>query len=129
MKRLIVWFAETLATAMLTGLSMVGLFCSILFNRNRPDCEAQDFLFAASAALMLYIVESGFVVTSAILGLLLRRDVRRWYPVITAGLFFVHLQFRLTGPELPKLLIQICAASAAFASAIASGWCLKKWGV
>jgi len=124
-RRLIVWSVENFCTALVMGCVLVVLGG---LSRTGPDDIPNDFVLAASATLILFMLESGYLITVAFFGIILRGKVGRWYPLIAAGLFFIHLQFRLSNWNLHlKLSFQASGACTAFLCAYAGGWCLKRW--
>lgn len=122
LKRLAVWLLETSCEALL-----LGLFLIILSGTDQLGF-AKDLLAAFVWTVVLLFWGSGYLLTTAIFGLVWRSR-RLWlYPAIAAALFITHVQFFATGwTPSTKLPVQVAGACIVFACTLVGGWFLRKW--
>jgi hypothetical protein len=124
LKRIIAWSCETAAEAVLLGGLLV-----ILSGTGRHGL-VKDLEFAIIATLFVFMLGSGYLVTTALVGVVWRSK-RVWlYPAIAAVLFIVHLQFSATGwTSSEKLPIQGAGACIVFACTLAGNYLLRKCSI
>jgi hypothetical protein len=127
LKRLAVWLVEIAA-----GAFLMDMFYILWFGPSGHGLAA-DFLAAFGATVGLFMVSTGYPLTTAVLRLAWRNPTRLWlYSSASALLIIVHLQFFIAfvagGWDLSmRLVIQAGAACAAFVCTFAGGWFLRKW--
>jgi|RhiMethySRZTD1v2_1073278.scaffolds.fasta_scaffold147536_2 hypothetical protein len=127
LKRLAVWLIEIAAEAVL-----LSLFMNTWWGYSDP--VNRGFLFQLSgwalAILTVFMLGSGYLITTAILRIAWKSQ-RLWtYSVASAVLVLVHLQiFFFMGTGLPiykRLQIQVASACIVFACTFIGGWILQK---
>ena len=121
LKRLAVWLLETLSEAVL-----VGAFLSVLAWAD--DSTFRGLLLLITGTAVLFMVGSGYLLTTAIFGVVWRSQ-RLWlYPAVAAVLFISHVQFYVTGWE-TSLMLQVQAGGACivFACTFVGNCILRKW--
>ena len=122
-----VWLIETVAEAVLISLFMITWW-------GYSDPVNRGFLFQlfgwAWAVLTVFMLGSGYLITTAILRIAWKSQ-RLWtYSVASAVLVLVHLQiFFFVASGLPiydRLQIQVASACIVFACTFIGGWILQK---
>ena len=117
LKRFVIWLVETLCQV---PLLIALLLATFGLSQGVRLFELRLLLFA----VLVFMVGSGYVVTTAIVGTFFRSRTPWLYPAITALLFIIHEQFFITGWELPTsdhIQIQAGGASLVFATTFVGG--------
>lgn len=125
MKRLGVWALETLCEALL-----LMVFLTALFGGDGNSRLVDDALLALWSIVFIFMVGSGFLLTTAIIGVFSRSQNPWVYPSITAMLFVVHEQFLFTGwktPDASHVQTQVVGACVGFACTFVGGRFLRRW--
>jgi hypothetical protein len=125
LKRLAVWSIEILCEALL-----LMVFLTIVWREAGQSSLMDDLLLAFWGTVFVFMVGSGFLLTTAIFGVFLRGQNPWVYPAIAAMLFIVHEQFLFTGwksPDASHLQTQAAGACIVFACTFLGGWFLRKW--
>ena len=123
LKRIVVWSLETLLQVPLL-MALLMLLSDLSHGVRWFDVRL--LLFAA----IVFMVGSGYVVTTAIVAILFRGQTPWLYPIIAACLFIIHEQFFISGwapPETIQLQIQAGGASVVFATTFLGGRYLRRW--
>jgi hypothetical protein len=127
-KRIAVWFLETQCEALL--LSVVLIVLSI------PNGPSQygfvhDLLFGLTAIYTVFFT-TGYLLTTAIVGIFWRSQ-RSWlYPSVASVLFLIHFEIFSVGiggafEPSERLPIRGAGAGIVFACTFVGGWFLRKW--
>jgi bacteriorhodopsin len=123
LKRLAVWLIETLV--------QVPLLMALLMLLTEPSSDDRWFNVRLTLfAVNVFMLGSGYPITTGIVAILFRGRIRWLYPTIAALLFVVHEQFFLTGwapPEPIHIQIQASGASLVFATTFLGGKYLQRW--
>lgn len=124
LKRLVVWTLETLSVAVLVGVFLYV----VLGSPFRQSDFGRDLSFAIAGTAVVFMVGSGYLLSTALFGLVWRSQ-RLWlYPAIAAALFVAHVQFFATGWGVStKVPVQAGGACIVFACTYAGGYFLRKW--
>jgi hypothetical protein len=125
MKHFVVWSLETICeVALLIPLLMLFEDPSQRFPITLTDLSS--FLFAIG----LFMVGSGYLLTTAIVGNFFRSQTSWGYPLTTALLFVVHEMFflgRWRAPERSDAIVQAVGACIVFACTFVGGRFLRGW--
>lgn len=121
-RRLSVWSGELLAEALLFGLLLV--FLSGPSNQNFLN----DLLFASVSAAVVFMVGTGYLLTTAVFGVIWRSE-RSWvYPTIAAALFLIHYEFFDPAWKLPfRVQFEAGGALIVFVCTLFGGRLLRIW--
>jgi hypothetical protein len=123
-KRYVIWAAETVSTAVLVSLYLMAL----AGGAPGPAAFVNELLLAFWVIFLIFMLESGYLVTTAVFAMCWRGATLWRYPVIAATLLVLHLQLAPTGwGSRLKVEIQAGGACIIFAVAVAGTWCLRKW--
>lgn len=123
LKRLVVWSVETLCEV---PLLMALLMLLSDLSHGVRWFDVRILLFAT----FVFMVGSGYLITTAIVGVFFRGKTLLLYPTIAACLFVIHEQFFLTGwgqPETTHVQIQVGGASIVFSTTLIGGRVLRRW--
>jgi hypothetical protein len=125
LKRLVVWAVETLCEALL-----LMVFLTTLWRQSGQSSLIDDLWLTFVGTVFVFMVGSGYLLTTALVGVVWR-SARPWvYPTIAAALFVIHVQFFATGWTLPtRAPVQMGGASIVFACAFIGNWFLRRWSV
>ena len=125
LKRLCVWFVETVTEALLLGIVLAVLL------RHDQNALIKDVLIYASGVGLLFFT-SGYLL-STVLVRALWRGLTLWsYPAIATVLFLIHFEIMNVGvggafePK-DRLPIRVVGACIAFASTLAGTFVVRKW--
>jgi hypothetical protein len=126
-RRLLVWFAETASEALLIGFLL--LFTPVLFTRGEGSFAGEVSLRFMSVLWFFFI--TGYLLTTAIIGIFWRSR-RLWlYPSIAAVLFSIHLQIWFLGASgwtnAERLPYELAGPCIVFGCTFAGGRLLRKW--
>jgi hypothetical protein len=126
-RRIIVWFLETAAEALLIGLFLL-IASSFHFHGQR--IVFGDILFIIGAVSWFFFI-TGYLLSTAIVGILWRGR-RPWiYPTIAAVLFSIHLQIWFFGASgetrIERLPFELAGPCIVFACTFIGGNLLRKW--
>jgi hypothetical protein len=86
-------------------------------------------LFALAATVIVFMYGSGYLLTTAIVGVFLRSRNPWVYPTVAVALFVAHEQFLFTGWKLPDashLMTQAFGACIVFGCTFIGNWLLRK---
>jgi hypothetical protein len=121
LKRLAVWSIETLCEAVLLMTFLTALW--------REQSSLSDYLVSTFVgSLFFFMVGSGYLITTAIFGVLWRSTKAWVYPAIAATLFIVHVQFFATGWDpSTKVPVQIGGACIVFVCTVAGNHFMWWW--
>ena len=122
-KRLAVWFAEIVCEVPLLMLLLVALFGS-----GEPEnaLALRSLLFAT----LVFVLGSGYVITTLVAAVYFRGWMRGRYPLVAGLLFVVQEQAFLSGWVLPTrehLFVQASGASIVFCTTFVGERCLQTW--
>jgi hypothetical protein len=123
LKRLVVWSVETLCEV---PLLMALLMLLSDLSHGVRGFDLGILLFAT----FVFMVGSGYLITTAVVGVFFRGQTPWLYPTIAASLFVIHEQFFLAGwarPDTTHIQVQVGGASIVFATTLVGGWVLRKW--
>lgn len=126
LKRLTVWLLEILCQALL--LMMFLTFLGGLGEDSGQRNLADDLVIAFVATVVVFMVGSGYLVTTAICRVAWKSQNLWAYSAAAAVLFVVHEQFLFTGLSVPSVLnvqIQVAGACIAFICTFVGGWFLR----
>lgn len=123
LKRLTMFLAETLSAAVL-----IGVFLLVLSGRSRGSTVAEDLLLGIVGTVIVFMIGSGYLFTTAVFGVIWRSRKSFLYPLIGLGLFIAHVQFFVTGWDLPfKLKVQTGGGCIVFVCSYLGSWLLRQW--
>jgi hypothetical protein len=122
LKRLAVWLIETACEALALSVLLI-----ILSGRSENRSLADDLLLGLWGTALVFMVGSGYLLTTAILGVLWRSPNPWVYPAIAAALFMAHVQLFATGwgPS-TKVPVQVGGACIVFACTFLGTRFLRK---
>jgi hypothetical protein len=125
LKRLAVWAVETLCEALL-----LMLFLTTLWRESGQSSLIDDLGLTFVGTAFVFMVGSGYLLTTALFGVVWR-SARPWvYPTIAAALFIIHVQFFATGwTSTTKAPVQAGGACIVLACTFIGNWFLRKWGI
>jgi len=96
LKRLTVWLLEALCEALLLSLLFI-LYIRFSFGPDQQLSYAKQLSFLFVAILFVFMLASGYLLTTAIFGVVTRSQ-RLWlYPAIAAVLYVAHLHIAFGG--------------------------------
>jgi hypothetical protein len=122
LRRLTVWCCETLCKVLL-----ITVFLTLLW-RGEGRNSVWDELGLIAVANFVFMVGSGYLLTTAFFGVVWRSPSARVYPAVAATLFILHIQFFADGwTASTKIPVQVGGAFIVFACCYAGNWCLKRW--
>ncbi len=122
-KRLLVWPIE-----LFLGAVLLGLYFYFLSGAITDHAFLRDILFLVSGIALVFMWGSGYVLTTAILGLLWRSEKMWLYPSIAAILFVLHVQFFVTNWDLGKKSVVEARGAIIMLGCTLLGNCvLRKW--
>lgn len=124
LKRLAMWSGETLSE---TFFLMVLL--TMLVWRGADKGPLVDTLrLSFFGTLFVFMIGSGYLLTTGIFGVVWRSQVSWVYPTIAATLFIVHVQLFVTGWDTStKVPVQLGGACIVFVCCLCGNWCLRRW--
>lgn len=125
LKRLCVWFVETVTEALLLGIVL-----AVLLGHDQNAFLKDELIFSTAVTYMFFA--TGYLLSTAVVRALWRGRTLWSYPAIATALFFVHFEIMsvgVGGAFAPKDRLPICMAGAciAFASTLAGTFVLRKW--
>ena len=125
LKRLCVWFVETVTEALLLGIVL-----AVLLGHDQ-NAFVKDVLIYSTAISYMFLV-TGYLLSTAVVRALWRGQTLWSYPAIATALFFIHFEIMNVGVEgafHPKDRLPICVAGACItvASTLAGTLILRKW--
>lgn len=126
LKRFTVWLVETLCE-----VPLLMVLALVLSGRSGERSLADDLGLLLFGAAIVFMIGSGYLLTTAIFGIRLRSQNRWVYPVIAATLFVAHEQFLFTGwklPDVSHVKTQAFGAWIVFACTFMGNWFLRNWG-
>ena len=123
LKRLAVWSAETTTEVpFLIGLLML-----------ESDFRQLNWFDLRIAFIMVavFMVGSGYLITTAIVGILFRSESPWLYPTIAALLFVAHVQVVVRwwklGQGSSPVPFEVAGACIVFGCTFCGGWFLRRW--
>lgn len=123
LKRLAIWLVETLCEALL-----LMVFLTVLWRGQGESSVDDDMRLIFVGIAFVFMIGSGYLLTTGIVGVIWRSRVPWVYPAIAATLFIVHVQFFATGwTSFTKVPVQAGGACIVFACALGGNWLLRKW--
>jgi hypothetical protein len=128
LKRLTVWFVETLC-----GVLLLGLLAATLMGHTEYGF-ARTFLFFAGGVILISGI-TGYALTTLICRLVWKRQKVLWYPAVAASLGIIHgLGFFVVadpGPRSGVLLGRsvwlMAGGLVIFVSTLAGSYFLRRW--
>ena len=125
LRRLSVWLIETCCEAVLLMLLVL-----ILSGRSEQRTIVEDLSLAFFGTVIVFMVGSGYLLTTAV-GRAFLSSHNPWvYPPIAAVLFVAHEQFLFSGWKLPNgshLQTQVFGACIVFICTLVGGLLLQRW--
>ena len=127
LKRLCVWFVETVTEALLLGIVL-----AVLLGHDQ-NAFVKDVVIYSTAISYMFLV-TGYLLSTAIVRALWRGQTLWSYPAIATTLFFIHFEIMnvgVGGAFQPKDRLPICVAGACItaASTLAGSLALRRWTV
>jgi hypothetical protein len=126
LKRLAVWLLETLVQV---PLAMAMLAVLVLLSGEVPEFDSfglRILLFA----VMVFMVGSGYPLTTAVVGVFFRHSLGRLYPLVTTLLFLTHAHLFVAGWTLPsaeQVSLEIGGAVVVFCVTSVGNRLLRRW--
>ncbi len=122
-KRLVVWLIEIFCEVLAVSLLLI-----VLSGRSENRGLADDFLLAIWGTALVFMVGSGYLLTTTVWGVLWRSTNPWVYPAISSALFVIHVQFFATGWDpSTKVPVQVGGACIVFGFAFLGTWLLRIW--
>src|SRR3569833_2154546 len=122
LKKLATWSLETLCEALL-----LTMLLTVLWREQGQSSLINELGLTFVGIAFVFMVGSGYLLTTGIFGIVWRSPIAWVYPAIAAALFIIHVQFFATGwISSTKLPVQIGGACIGFACTFVGGWCLRK---
>ena len=136
LKRLTVWLLESVCEALLLSLLFI-LYIRLHFGPDQQWSHAKQLLFFFVAILFVFMFASGYLLTTAVFGVVARSQ-RVWlYPGIAALLYVAHLHVAFGGGhsgvslahwDLPQsFTLQAGGACVVFACTLIGTTLLRRW--
>lgn len=123
LKQLAVWSLETLCEALL-----LMVFLTIVWRDAGQSSLAGDLALTFVGTAFVFMVGSGYLLTTAIFGVVWRSPNPWVYPAIASALFVIHVQFFATGwTSSTKVPVQVGGACIVLACTVVGGRFLRKW--
>ena len=123
LKRLAMWSGETLCEALL-----ITLFLTVLWTGKGQSSLRDDIGVIFMGTAFVFMVGSGYLLTTGIFGVVWRSPVFWVYPVIAAALFIFHVQFFADGwTSSTKVPVQVGGACIVAACTFAGNRLLLTW--
>ena len=123
LKQLAVWSVETLCEALL-----LMVFLTILWTGHDQGRLGDDMGLIFVGTAFVFMVASGYLLTTGFFGVVWRSPIPWAYPAIAATLFIGHVQFFATGWDAStKVPVQVGGACIVFACTLAGNHLLRKW--
>lgn len=122
LKQLAAWSIETFCEALL-----LMVFLTILWRESGRSSVADDLGLTLVSAFV-FMLGSGYLLTTGIFGVLWRSTNPWVYPAIAAALFVAHVQFFATGWDpSTKVPVQAGGACIVFGCTFLGTWCLRRF--
>jgi hypothetical protein len=136
LKRLAVWLIEALCEALLLSVLLI-LYIRVSGGPDQHVSYSRQLLFLFAAILTVFMFASGYLLTTAIFGVV-SRSQRSWlYPTIAAVLYLAHLHIAFGGArsglslahwDLPqRLTLEAAGACVVFACTWVGTSLLRRW--
>lgn len=125
LRRLAVWLIETCCQAVLMMLLVM-----ILSGRSEQRTIVEDLSLAFFGTVIVFMIGSGYLLTTAVSRVFLSRNNPWVYPPFAAVLFVAHEQFLFSGWKLPDgshVQTQMFGACIAFICTLIGGLLLRRW--
>lgn len=123
LKQLAMWSAETLCEALL-----LMILLTVLWRGSGQSPLVDDLRLAFFGTLFVFMVGSGYLLTTSIFGVFWRSRIPWAYPLVAAVLFIAHVQFFVTGWDAStKVPVQFGGACIVFVCTFLGGSCLRRW--
>lgn len=123
LKRLAMWSGEMLCEALL-----ITLFLTVLWKGKGQSILRDDIGVIFMGTAFVFMVGSGYLLTTGFFGVVWRSPIPWAYPAIAATLFSGHVQFFATGWDAwTKVPVQVGGACIVFACTLAGNYFLRKW--
>lgn len=119
------WLVETLSETLLLMLVL-----TVLWRTSGQSSLADDLGLTFVWTAFVFMVGSGYLLTTAIFGVIWRSQKLVVYPAIAATLFSAHDQLLFRGwqrPDSSDLQIQVAGACIVFACTFVGNCLLRKW--
>jgi hypothetical protein len=124
MKRLVVWFVETLLEVLLLGLALTALF-------GHDQHAFGRSLVAYASGIVLVSFTTGYMLTTAVARVAWRGQTLWSYSAIAVALFLIHSEvfFVLSGGSrrLEQLSIQMAGSCIVLACTLAGTFVIRNW--
>ncbi len=125
LKRFVVWFGETSCE-----IPLLILLSLVISGRSSQRSLADDVELLFLGTAIVFMIGSGYLLTTVIFGVFFRSKTLWVYPTIAATLFVAHEQFLFKGWKLPDashVETQVFGACIVFACTLAGNFFLRKW--
>ena len=124
-RRFSVWVTE-----MALVLLLLAAVTLAVAGDSKQWSRGDDFLLALVWTAFVFMVGSGYLITTGLLAVFFRSRSPWLYPTLAALLFVVHDQLFYTGwtvPDLSHVQLQIAGACIVFACTFVGTWILRRW--
>jgi hypothetical protein len=136
LKRLTVWLFEALCEALLLSVLLI-LYIRVSVGPDQQVSYSRQLLFFFAATLTVFMLASGYLLTTAIFGVV-SRSQRPWlYPTIAAVLYLAHLRIAFGGERsglslahwdlFQRLTLEAGGACVVFACTWVGTSLLRRW--
>jgi hypothetical protein len=124
LRRVVIWVGEIVSESVLLMVLLTSLWWRPQGSESLVDVLKLWFFWS----LFLFMVGSGYLVSTALFGVILRSSIRWVYPAIAATLFVFHIQFFPNGWTLgTRIPVQAGGACIVFICCYGGNWCLRRW--
>jgi len=126
-KRAMVWGLETAACGLLVAFALCFLWGDSQSEMTKSFVDRWVFLLTATFAV--FMVGSGYLVTTAAAGISTLREKALWiYPLIISCLFIAHVQFFASGwSHQTKIPVQILGSAISFGCGLLGNYFMRRW--
>ena len=131
LKRIPIWFLETACEALLLGGVLLAFAARYSTDPSR-DGFARYLAFTTLATVEVFMWHCGYILTTAIVGILFRSRRLWFYPAVASLLFLAHLQY-LLGKTMwdprEKLTVRVAGVCIVSCCTFFGNCVLRKWSV
>jgi hypothetical protein len=125
LKRLAVWFTETL-----TEVLLLGLVLTLLLGHDQ-HAFLKDLSIYSSGIILLFFT-TGYLLSTVVVRIFWRGRTLWSYPAIAIILFFIHFEIMNVGlggafEPSTRLRVRVAGACIVFACTLAGTFALRKW--
>jgi len=123
LKQLAIWSVETLCEALL-----LMVFLTVLWRGAGQSRLGDDLRLTFFGTIFVFMLGSGYLLTTAIFGVFWRSTNPWVYPAIAAALFVAHVQFFATGWDpSTKVPVQVGGGCIVFGCTFLGTWYLRRF--